>query len=134
MNIEIILSRLEKVRPNGADKWMALCPAHADTNPSLSIYHTGEKILLKCFAGCDTGDVLAAIELTWQDIMPPSSIAEKRAHARTRDLESLQHAAEHERLILAIFEATKHPAPNDIERANLARIRLQKIAGVTHGP
>jgi len=44
--------------PNGT---MCLCPAHDDRRPSLSI-RVGEKALLfKCFAGCDTIDVIRAI-------------------------------------------------------------------------
>lgn len=44
--------------PNGA---MCRCPAHDDRMPSLSI-RVGEKALLfKCFAGCDTIDVIRAI-------------------------------------------------------------------------
>lgn len=44
--------------PDGA---MCHCPAHGDRTPSLSI-RVGEKALLfKCFAGCDTGDVIQAI-------------------------------------------------------------------------
>ena len=40
---------------------MCRCPAHDDRTPSLSI-RVGEKALLfKCFAGCDTLDVIRAI-------------------------------------------------------------------------
>src|SRR5260370_12374008 len=65
MNLEAILDRLPGVRRNG-NGWMALCPAHADTNPSLSINEGKGKILLKCFAGCTTEAVCekAGIELS----------------------------------------------------------------------
>lgn len=44
--------------PGGA---MCRCPAHDDRTPSLSV-RIGEKALLfKCFAGCDTRDVIQAI-------------------------------------------------------------------------
>lgn len=44
--------------PNGA---MCHCPAHDDHTPSLSV-RVGEKALLfKCFAGCETIDVIRAI-------------------------------------------------------------------------
>ncbi|MBB6122917.1 DUF7146 domain-containing protein [Sphingobium subterraneum] len=44
--------------PSGA---MCHCPAHDDRTPSLSV-RVGEKALLfKCFAGCDTHDVIRAI-------------------------------------------------------------------------
>jgi putative DNA primase/helicase len=51
--------------PNGA---MCLCPAHDDHTPSLSV-RVGEKALLfKCFAGCDTIDVIRAIRRLYRNI------------------------------------------------------------------
>lgn len=40
---------------------MCLCPAHDDRKPSLSIRIGHTRLLFKCFAGCDTRDVLRAI-------------------------------------------------------------------------
>jgi hypothetical protein len=42
-------------------KGMCLCPAHADRTPSLSVRVGARSLLFKCFAGCDTRDVLRAI-------------------------------------------------------------------------
>lgn len=39
---------------------MALCPAHADRNPSLSISEKDGKVLIHCMAGCVTEDVCKA--------------------------------------------------------------------------
>lgn len=54
------LGRLTGVR-RAAKGFMALCPAHPDKNPSLSICEAGRRILLKCFAGCSTRDVCKAL-------------------------------------------------------------------------
>lgn len=43
---------------NGA---MCRCPAHEDSTPSLSVRLGDTSLLFKCFAGCDTIDVLRAI-------------------------------------------------------------------------
>lgn len=42
--------------------WMARCPAHDDSNPSLSI-SAGQngKVLVRCHAGCDQRDLIAAL-------------------------------------------------------------------------
>ena len=37
---------------------MCLCPAHADGSPSLSIRQGDKGILVHCFAGCASEDVL----------------------------------------------------------------------------
>lgn len=44
--------------PNGA---MCRCPAHDDRSPSLSVRVGARALLFKCFAGCDTLDVIRAI-------------------------------------------------------------------------
>jgi hypothetical protein len=50
----------------GASRWMAACPAHEDRDPSLSISELNDgKVLLRCFAGCETDDVLAAVGWTF---------------------------------------------------------------------
>lgn len=45
-------------RPGGA---MCLCPAHGDRSPSLSVRVGDHALLFKCFAGCDTRDVIREI-------------------------------------------------------------------------
>jgi len=45
-------------KPGGG---MCLCPAHADRTPSLSVRVGDHALLFKCFAGCDTRDVIREI-------------------------------------------------------------------------
>ncbi|MGC1485352.1 MAG: AAA family ATPase [Candidatus Acidiferrum sp.] len=59
MTLEAILARFEKVQRSGAD-WKALCPAHEDKNPSLSITEKDGKILVHCHAGCTTEAICTA--------------------------------------------------------------------------
>jgi putative DNA primase/helicase len=45
------------------DGWAACCPAHNDHTPSLSIRYGREgKVLVHCFAGCEQGQVIAALK------------------------------------------------------------------------
>lgn len=62
------LDRLADVE-DAPDGWLARCPAHADSKPSLrvAVSNTG-KVLLKCRAGCVTADVLNAMSLTFADL------------------------------------------------------------------
>jgi len=71
MSINTLLSKLDKVKPNGSGKWLTLCPAHPDRSPSLAIKQTDDgKILIHCFAGCQVTDIVAAVGLELSDLMP----------------------------------------------------------------
>jgi hypothetical protein len=78
-----LLARVEGVRKNGAGKWVARCPAHADKRPSLAIRDLADgRILIHCFAGCDTESVLGAAGLEWADVMPPKAVSDRQSPAR----------------------------------------------------
>lgn len=67
-----LLARLTEngklVRHRGDDQASAQCPAHDDTNPSLSISRRPGKAVLYCHAGCDNRSVLDALGLTMRDL------------------------------------------------------------------
>jgi hypothetical protein len=71
---DIVLTRLKTLRrriTGTGPSWQACCPAHPDLNPSLAITETREGVLLvHCFAGCETEDVLAHLDLTLQHLSP----------------------------------------------------------------
>lgn len=70
MRAEQLLSKLENVRksPNG---WTCRCPAHEDKQNSLSVgVGEDDKILLKCFAGCESEQIVKALNLELSDLMP----------------------------------------------------------------
>ena len=55
------LDQLQGVRKAGSD-YKALCPAHADKNPSLSVSEGDDgRVLAKCFAGCTFEDIRSAL-------------------------------------------------------------------------
>ena len=65
---ETVLEKLDSAKklPNGS--YLALCPSHPDKNPSLSVTNSNGKVLLKCFAGCDTEQILSALGLSLTDL------------------------------------------------------------------
>jgi len=67
-NVDLLLARLEGVRPAGPHSWVARCPAHDDRNPSLSVSVKDGRVLVHCFAGCAPDAVLGAVGLTWRDL------------------------------------------------------------------
>ena len=61
MKIDELLEKLEGVQQRGAG-WVALCPAHEDSTPSLSVDETDDgNVLLKCHAGCPFESIAKAV-------------------------------------------------------------------------
>jgi hypothetical protein len=123
MKADILLARLEGVRPAGDGRWYARCPAHDDKSPSLSIRDTGEKIL-----------VLTAVGLDWSDLYPdrwecavkrPNEAARKAAKRIEAQLDPLDI----ERMVLAIgsadIKAGKELSIEDRARLQVALERVQ---------
>ncbi len=69
--IDTVLAALDRTRKSGQG-WTARCPAHDDRNPSLSV-REGDNgaVLIKCMAGCETADVVAAMGLQMSALFPP---------------------------------------------------------------
>ena len=62
MNADRIADGL-KARRSGSG-WVAKCPAHEDSNPSLSIGEKDGKVLVHCHAGCSQRDLIEALCLS----------------------------------------------------------------------
>ena len=60
LTLDAVLAALRGVR-RCRGGWMALCPAHDDKEPSLSVAGEGGKLLLHCFSGCSFIKILAAL-------------------------------------------------------------------------
>jgi len=82
--IDRLLAGLDNVKAAGAGKWTARCSAHDDRQNSLSVA-TGDdgRALLHCFAGCDTGQIVAALGLTLADLFTPEKQQARRIVAET---------------------------------------------------
>ncbi|SET27912.1 CHC2 zinc finger [Nitrosomonas marina] len=71
--LDYLLSQLRKVKSCGQDRFIACCPAHHDKNPSLAIRTNGGVILLKCFAGCSTFEIVSSIGMVLAELFPESN-------------------------------------------------------------
>ncbi len=78
--VQLLLSKLDGVKPSGTGKWIARCPAHADVQQSLGIKFPGDNgaVILTCYAGCDTKQIVAALGMGMSDLWSPK---EKPARA-----------------------------------------------------
>ena len=132
MNAQDFVSRLQKVKSKGPDKWMACCPAHEDHDPSLSVaVSPGGKILLKCWTGCSALDVVHAMGLTLSDLFeqpldyePPMAFAQREMKER----QQRQSRIDRERMVLALAQsdrqAGKRLSQVDLERERRAFLYL----------
>lgn len=66
--IDRVLALLPSARRKGHE-WMALCPAHDDHNPSLSVGEGRDgRVILHCFTRCDHKAIVRALGLTESDL------------------------------------------------------------------
>ncbi len=83
MTAATLLSRLECVRKTGRGRWIARCPAHDDSSPSLSIREIDDgKLLVHDFGGCAANDVLESIGLDIGALFPDRPTDHRRRHER----------------------------------------------------
>lgn len=129
-----ILQRLEGVRKHGSGRYMAKCPAHQDRSPSLSMYfHHDGRILLHCFAGCETSDVLAAIGLSMTDLFPePLSHYLPGGDKRAKEI-SAEKKTYKDRVVLELCESKRRRGERltqeELKQERESYMRVKKSGG-----
>jgi hypothetical protein len=125
MSAKQILDRLSKYRAVGDNVWMACCPAHNDGSPSLKITELAdERVLINCHAGCGALDVLTAVGLGWDAVMPPGEHYKSVDHRRSDKLDDF--------VVELAEDAKRHKRPlsqADKERYKLALKRGGRANG-----
>lgn len=133
MNVGPLLALLTGVRKTGDDRWLARCPAHDDRSPSLSLKELSDgRVLLHCFAGCETSAVLAAVGLTMGDLFPEKLATGERHFfsAEKQPFEPLDvlKILAREALVAAIAAGDvaggKRISPTDADRCATASARI----------
>lgn len=74
------------------DHGMCRCPAHADRTPSLSVRIGHHALLFKCFAGCDTRDVIREVVRIDEQALQSTQADEGVARVMSADLAGRQRA------------------------------------------
>lgn len=132
-----ILDRLEGIKSAGGDKYLARCPAHPDKHPSLAIRLMPDgRVLLHCFAGCETSAVLEAVGMTFSDLMPEPLGDFQRVRPVFTPIEALQALARECGLVAieAGRMANGHkPTDEDAQRVCIAAGRIAEALEYVHG-
>lgn len=59
--------------------WLARCPSHADSTPSLTVSQGKDgRVVVHCFAGCTTEAIVGALGMGMQDLFPAKDRSAKR--------------------------------------------------------
>lgn len=112
--IDLMLSKLEKVSPKGTGKWIACCPAHEDKTPSLAISLISDgRILINCFAGCGSLEILESIGMTMGDLFPEGRLGEFKGFQRLQEsiqatkTKKQEDALAYEKTLLSVCQADR---------------------------
>lgn len=128
------IARHLDARRTGAGRWMASCPAHDDSSPSLSIASGRDvRVLLHCWAGCSLDAVLKASGLTMRDLFagePPtpqqvalwSQAREAKAARERRERRAYRQAWQRVRRLEAIVNALGGKLAQKPDDAELGRL------------
>ena len=127
-----VLGRLDGLRLESEKNAKALCPAHDDTNPSLSIKAEDDKLLLKCFAGCSTEEVVAALGLKMRDLFAddgnrevPIRIEGGGVSIPPNGIETVKHSPDTPGCTLEQYAEAKRLPVEDLQGFGLTEVTYQ---------
>lgn len=102
-------------------QWLCKCPAHNDGNPSLIVFDGHTDVQVRCYAGCEPVDVIAALSDRglWRKDGARIRSAQVNVARETNSKDST--AVSHRELALAIWQEGVHPLGTLAEKYLLGR-------------
>ncbi|NDB59936.1 DNA primase [bacterium] len=136
MNIHEFVGYFEKSYKSGKDEYQCLCPAHDDRTASLGIKEMPDgRILINCFAGCNAGDILGAVGLSFDDIVP-KRLGDFKPVSKPFNPYAVLKAISNETLLVALAALElgngKTLPLEDRDRLIIAAERLRKAYDICH--
>lgn len=118
---------------------MARCPAHDDNQASLAITGIEGQVLVFCHAGCETVDVMAALNRTMADLFDDNNPRTNgafyrynggRVVRRTPDKRFWQSGSSHDRSLFHVEKLPKPPATVYIPEGEKDCLAIESIGGI----
>lgn len=137
MDINEILSKFQRVYKSGNDQWQCLCPVHDDKSPSVGIKYTKDgRILIHCFSGCPTNEILDAVGISFDDLFPDKLENEYKPIKRAFNPYAVLTLLSNEVLLctLAAMDLSKGKILNEIDKQRLilAYSRIKEAYELCH--
>lgn len=137
MDINEILSKFQRVYKSGNDQWQCLCPVHDDKSPSVGIKYTKDgRILIHCFSGCPTNEILDAVGISFDDLFPDKLENEYKPIKRAFNPYAVLMSLSNEVLLctLAAMDLSKGKILNEIDKQRLilAYSRIKEAYELCH--
>lgn len=137
MDINEILSKFQRVYKSGNDQWQCLCPVHDDKSPSVGIKYTKDgRILIHCFSGCPTNEILDAVGISFDDLFPDKLENEYKPIKRAFNPYAVLTSLSNEVLLctLAAMDLSKGKILNEIDKQRLilAYSRIKEAYELCH--
>lgn len=134
MATDALLSRLDRPKMVGPDRWICRCPAHEDRRPSLSIRELDDgRTLIHCFSGCSVESVLGAVGLDFSELFPEKTIDHAPCVKKPYSVRDVVHALRSELtvafVVLADVAADRSIDGHARERAGTATKRIIHFLG-----
>lgn len=138
MSIHKVLNLLSKVKRTGDGRYIACCPAHDDSKPSLTIRELPDgRVLMHCFGGCDIESILSAMDLQLTDLFPEPIMQQGKPVQRPFNPSDVLLCIRNESRLSALAIADilhgKALSPEQKARLLLAAERLNEAYEVSHG-
>ena len=139
--VDLVLDRLAeyRLRPNGADRWRACCPAHGGSNTSALSVGVGASgaVLLRCWSGCALEAITAALGLDVLDLFPPrdSSAGPMRRRRMLTARQALDLLLAETLVVFVIasdMRAKREVSATDWDRLGVAVARIQGLGLETY--
>ena len=124
MTIQTILSKFDKVRNAGTDKYRVKCPVHNGKDFNMLISERSDlSVGAHCFVcGAQGPELVQALGLPMKEIFAPESEYVRPVVTKKMEQEALEDA-----IVLDIAKDQQHLSLADKRRIRLAKARLERI-------